>query len=86
MNTDVSEFSTILQNCQKKTISNVSNVPSVRSCPNCKEAIEHVDACHNMGCVNCNRHFCFICLEKADDRGNLKCRQPHTVAPVQTPT
>lgn len=76
-------FLNILQNCVKKTIVGITNCPSIRSCPNCKEAIEHIDACNNMTCFSCKRHFCFVCLTKADDNGNLRCPAPHVVAPIQ---
>ncbi|XP_060592847.1 uncharacterized protein LOC132747434 isoform X3 [Ruditapes philippinarum] len=77
------EFLNLLHNCPKKNISSVDNCPSIRSCPHCKEAIEHVDACNNMECFSCKKHFCFICLEPANDRGSLQCKQPHVVAPPQ---
>ncbi|WAR17317.1 RL40-like protein [Mya arenaria] len=76
----------IIKDCPKKTVIGVPNCPAVRACPSCGLLIEHKDACKQMECP-CGQKFCFICLQKANARGQYQCGTWNfkcAIAPIQT--
>lgn len=63
----------ILLTCPVKLIDGAS-CPSVRACPNCQIVTEYVDGCIQMWCTYCSSYFCFLCLDLAKTKRELKCK------------
>lgn len=76
-----------LRNCEKKTMGyNDVICPSVRACPHCGVLIDHEDGCKRMRCKNCQKEFCFVCLEVRIEDDVLLCGnevRACSVAPIQ---
>ena len=56
--------------------------PALRACPDCGILIRHTEGCKTMACTGCKTTFCFVCLKKADVKGNLPCGGYNTTCPV----
>ncbi|KAA0717256.1 hypothetical protein E1301_Tti020833 [Triplophysa tibetana] len=71
----VSTDSCVLPNCALRAAllsakqidnpqSSVRGCPYFRACPGCKALLTHdSDGCPNIVCSNCNKEFCFRCME-----------------------
>lgn len=61
-------------------------IRSIRACPKCAFLIEYNTGCTQMYCENCSHYFCFICLDGAKTKKELKCDPYYSrcsLAPVQ---
>lgn len=78
---------TFLASCPNMLILDKFDAPSVRGCPKCGILIEYLCWCTQMHCKGCDHYFCFLCLEGAKTKEELKCNPYEStckIAPRQT--